>query len=119
MSIDGQWGEAAAEVAVGAPGGGHSGKTASAVHPDRFIGVGGGRKLDGGVWVGVADGGVHRESNSVPFLEETVDLLEKRKRFCLPRDAILDVFQRFLGRELGLSEGVRRNAREKLRALMS
>jgi hypothetical protein len=117
MGVDGQGGEAAAEVAVGTPGGRrHCRETASAVHPDRFVGVGGGGKLDGGIGVGVADGGVHRESNSVPLLEETVDLLEKRKRFRLPRDAVLDVFQRFLGRKLGLSEKMRRNAREKLRA---
>lgn len=119
MGVEGQGGEAAAEVAVGATGGRrHCCDTASAVHPDRFIGVGGGGKLDGGIGVGVADGGVDRESNSVSLLEETVDLLQKRKRFRLPRDAVLDVFQRFLRRKLGLSEKLRGNTRAKLRALM-
>ena len=103
MGVDGQGGEAAAEVAVGTPGGRrHCRETASAVHPDRFIGVGGGGKLDGGIGVGVADCSVNCLGDCVALLEKAVYLVQERQRLSFPRDAVLNVLQRFLGRKLGL-----------------
>jgi hypothetical protein len=60
------------------------------------------RKLDGGVRVGVAYGGVDCQRYSVAFFEKAVDLLQEGEWFRLPSDAVFDVLQRFLGREFRL-----------------